>query len=343
MPDPAPAIVDARLEPYAVPFVRPWRSARGAAAERRGWLVRLHDARGVEAVGEAAPWPDAGTETPAECAAALARLLPPLVGASAAAALVSLPPALTAPAARCGVEAALLSLQAAATGRPVRRLLAAAAADSVAVNAACGGADDALAASIDAAAAAGYRVFKVKLGVAPWREELAALRALGLPRGGALRLDANGAWDAATARRRLLDLAGLPVECVEEPLAKADPAALAALQAECDFPLALDESLAHGAAALVERGCPVRRLVLKPMVLGGAVASVRLARRAAAVGLETVVTTTLEAAPGRWLAAAVAAATGSPLAHGLDTGRWLAADLGAGPEVVRGRIDFPPD
>ena len=51
----------------------------------------------------------------------------------------------------------------------------------------------------------------------------------------------------------------------------------------------------------------------------------------------------LEAAPGRWLATAIAAATGSPLAHGLDTGAWLARDLGEGPTVSGGRIRLPAD
>jgi o-succinylbenzoate synthase len=253
-------------------------------------------------------------------------------------ALAALPPPSPAPAARCGVEAALLGLAASAAGCPVRRLLSPGAATVLSVNAACGIADDSLAARVSEAAAAGFRVFKVKIGVREWAEELRRLRELSLPRGTGLRLDANGAWGADEAAARLADLAGLPVESLEEPLAVFEAGTLARLQAGVEFSLALDESLTAGAQDLLDAGCPVRRIVLKPTVLGGAAPSIALARRAATLGIEVVVTTTLEAAPGRQLVAETAAATASRLAHGLDTGRWLGRDLARGPRIDRGRI-----
>jgi hypothetical protein len=69
------------------------------------------------------------------------------------------------------------------------------------------------------------------------------------------------------------------------------------------------------------------------MVLGGLCPALGLA----ATGSELVVTTTVDAAPGRWMAAHLAAALDSGLAHGLDTGGWLAEDVGAGPVIDRGR------
>lgn len=302
--------------------------------------MHLRDDRGGVAVGECAPLPEAGTESPAECAAALDDLLAALTGATVDEALATLPSMPAGPAARCGVEAALLGLAAAAAGRSVRGLLARNPAGSIEVNAACGAADASLADAVTAAGEAGFRVLKIKLGLSPWAEELARLRGLALPPGAGLRLDANGAWDAAEAEDRCRDLLGLPIECLEEPLRSYDPGALAALQALVPFPLALDESLAGRAAAVITAGCPVRRVVLKPMVLGGARATVDLARAASASGVDSVVTTTLEAAPGRQLVAETAAAIGCRLAHGLDTGRWFARDLGAGPRIEGGRIRF---
>ncbi len=338
MSTPEPRIVHARLEPYELPFAQPWRTARGETRVRAGWLVHLRDDRGATAVGESAPWPAAGTETPGECAKALKTLLDELPGRAVSEALAALPPPSPAPAARCGVEAALLGLAAGAAGCPVRRLLSPDAATVLSVNAACGIADGSLAARVSEAATAGFRVFKVKIGVRDWTEELRRLRALSLPRGTGLRLDANGAWSADEAAARLADLAGLPVESLEEPLAVFEAGTLARLQAGVEFSLALDESLAAGAQDLLDAGCPVRRIVLKPTVIGGAAPSIALARRAAALGIEVVVTTTLEAAPGRQLVAETAAASGSRLAHGLDTGRWLGRDLARGPRIERGRI-----
>jgi hypothetical protein len=66
--------------------------------------------------------------------------------------------------------------------------------------------------------------------------------------------------------------------------------------------------------------------------------ALRLARLAHEQSIEVVVTTTLEAAPGRALAAQLAAATRSPLAHGLDTAAWLDGDIAQGPNVEGGKL-----
>jgi len=186
----------------------------------------------------------------------------------------------------------------------------------------------------------GFTTLKIKVGVHDWCRELAALRSAAETAGGdaLLRLDVNGAWSPADARQRLIDLCELPIDCVEEPLAEMDPAILSELQASLPYSLAVDESL-PGIMTLVEEGrCPVRRLVLKPTVLGGALPALRAARLAAQSGLEVVVTTTLEAAPGRALATQLAAATRSPLAHGLDTAAWLDGDIAQGPDIASGKL-----
>lgn len=333
-------VVEARVEPYTLAFVRPWRSRHGLVQQRAGWLVQLADNAGHRATGECAPWPDAGTETHAAAAAALDSQIRELDGLSLTEALARVDELTATPAARCGLEGALLGLESRARGVELRHLLSEEAADVLAVNAACGAVGADLGERVADACAAGFRVLKVKVGVAPWGQELAAIRALRLATGVSLRLDANGAWDETTAAACLADLHGLPVEAVEEPLAGFQPAALRRLQRLSPVSLALDEALGSCAEAAIGRDCPVRRVVLKPMVQGGARRTMMLARRARVAGLETVVTTTLEAAPGRWLVAAVAAATGSPLAHGLDTGSWLAEDLGEGPRFAEGALRF---
>lgn len=340
MSDAVQRIVEARVEPYALAFARPWRSRHGLVRERAGWLVHLVDTAGHRATGECAPWPDAGTETHSMAESALRTRIGQLDGLSVAEALSRVDEMTATPAARCGLEGALLDLDSRASGIPLRHLLSGAAADVVAVNAACGAAGQDLAGLVADACAAGFRVLKVKVGVAPWAQELAAIRALRLPIGVSLRLDANGAWDETTAAACLGDLHGLPVDAVEEPLAGFQPAALRRLQRLSPASLALDEALGSCAEAAIGDDCPVRRVVLKPMVLGGARRTMVLAQRARLARLETVVTTTLEAAPGRWLVAAVASATGSPLAHGLDTGSWLAEDLGEGPRITDGSLRF---
>jgi L-alanine-DL-glutamate epimerase-like enolase superfamily enzyme len=86
---------------------------------------------------------------------------------------------------------------------------------------------------------------------------------------------------------------------------------------------------------------PVRRLVLKPGVLGGPLATRRLAQAAAAAGIEVVLTSLVESAAGLWPAVQLAATLPAPVAHGLATSAWLAGDLGAPPEVRLGAIALP--
>jgi L-alanine-DL-glutamate epimerase-like enolase superfamily enzyme len=60
-----------------------------------------------------------------------------------------------------------------------------------------------------------------------------------------------------------------------------------------------------------------------------------------AAGREVVITSLVESAAGLWATAQLAAAIGSPLAHGLATGQWLAEDLGPPPLPLAGRIALP--
>jgi L-alanine-DL-glutamate epimerase-like enolase superfamily enzyme len=81
--------------------------------------------------------------------------------------------------------------------------------------------------------------------------------------------------------------------------------------------------------------------VIKPAVLGGIATSLRVAARLGCLGIEIVVTGILDSAAGLWATAQVAAAVGSPLAHGLATGSWIAQDLGPPPVPRMGRLHLP--
>ncbi|WP_462330561.1 o-succinylbenzoate synthase [Thiohalocapsa halophila] len=329
------------LHPYRLPLRRPWRTARGVLHERAGWLVRAA-CDGAVGCGDCAPLPEAGTET----AAAAVQRLQHWCGragdgiAGLLAALEAEPGA--APAADCALETALLDLSARRNGLPLRRLLEPKALTRPAVNAMLGAAATLDDARVEAALAAGFRVLKLKLGTAALDQELRRIQAAArlLPAGVTLRLDANGAWDAATAASGIARLAGLPIDCLEEPLAVPDDHALGRLQDAAPFSLALDESLT-GRVDLDPCCLPVRRLVLKPAAVGGLRRALRLAARARAAGREVVVTGLVESAAGLWATAHLAAATGSELAHGLATADWLTADLGAPPVIAHGRLDLP--
>lgn len=344
--------VDLAFTPYRLALTRPWASAHGHFGARCGWLVsaRTEGARGY---GDCAPLPAAGTETPAAawrrlCEARRAihrRSAPPGAGTPLERWLQTLDqaPRGPTPAADFALDCALSDLASRLADTSLRRWLAGTARDTVPVNGALGALMDTTAADLAGAARAGLLVVKLKVGIAPSARELMHLHALGadLPPGLRLRLDANGAWDQATAIRVVDALAGLPVESLEEPLHPPDWPALVALQARASFPLALDESVAALAETLDQVRYPVRRIVLKPAAIGGLRRTLRLARRFQAAGIETVITSLVESAAGLWPTAQLAAAIGSPVPQGLATADWLREDLGPAPPLRDGLLHLP--
>jgi o-succinylbenzoate synthase len=347
------------LIPYRLPLTRPWRSARGGLGERRGWLIRVGSVE-LWGYGDCAPLPAAGTEEPAVAWAwldawrkrslrhALGSALDDLAEASPApgAAWGAGP----APAARNAAECALADLAARRAGVPLARWLSAGAVERIPVNAALGALGDIVPADLLASVANGYRVLKVKVGLAPPGEELRRLAGLvpHIPDGVALRLDANGAWTLGQAQRVMAGLAGLAeramlrVESLEEPLRDPSAPDLRRLQAEAAFPLALDESLHRPGTDWDPTDLPVRRVVLKPAVIGGLRRTMALAARARAAGPEVVLTGLIESAAGLWPTVHLAAALGGTIPQGLATAHWLSRDLGEPPRPDGGWIDLPP-
>ncbi len=357
---------------------RPWATAKGERRERSGWRINLHTADGRVGAGECAPLPEAGTESEVVAAQTLDAALAASRGMACDALLALLDDWRDAPASRCALETALLDLAAQRAGLPVACYLNPDAAARIAVNAVIGSLDEGIAGRASAAVGAGFQVLKIKLGVYPPAREVESLNALAgaLPPGVLLRLDANGAWDEATATAFVDGVRDLPVDSMEEPLGDPESAALARLQARVPWPLALDESLAtwwikphsnplslegegqgeggnkQAVASLplpnplplagAKEGPAVRRLVLKPTALGGLLPAMALAREANSAGMECVVTSTLESAPGLWAAAHLAAAIDCRLAHGLATADLLQGDMMRGaPRPRNGAIVLP--
>ncbi|MBD3780599.1 MAG: o-succinylbenzoate synthase [Micrococcales bacterium] len=183
-------------------------------------------------------------------------------------------------------------------------------------------------------ASGGCTTAKVKVaepgqGAAEEADRLAAVReALG-PRG-AIRVDANAAWDVETAvdRLALLDRAARGLEYAEQPVASVDD--LARVRRATHVPIAADESIRRAEDPLaVVRAEAADVVVLKVQPLGGVRACLELAER---VGLPVVVSSALESSVGLAAGVALAAALPElPFACGLATAQLLTADVAAPP------------
>ena len=315
-----------------------FEAAHGAMADRRGVLLELADDEGHVGVGEASPIASLGYGTVDDVLALLLRYGAALADAALPASLDRRAPGVMA--LRCALDVAALDLEGRRAGRTVASLLSANAALAVRVNAVIGeGTPEETARYGREAAAQGYGVLKAKVGSAPLAEDvrrIAALRAA-CP-DAAIRLDANGAWDEATAIAAVQALAPLGIELIEQPVAAPDVEALARVRAAAHAAtggallIAADEAVTD--PATLTRVLDLRAadlVVLKPMFLGGLRPAFAIARRAAACGIGAFATTTFDSSIGTaaalHLAAAIGGSGGSEVAHGLGTGEHLAADL----------------
>lgn len=159
-------------------------------------------------------------------------------------------------------------------------------------------------------------------------EEIARLEAVrdAIGPGGAIRIDANGAWDVATALARLtvLDRAAAGLEYAEQPVASV--ADLAAVRRGTHVLIAADESIRRVEDPMaVVRAEAADIVVLKVQPLGGVRACLELAER---VGLPVVVSSALETSIGLAAGIALAAALPDlPYACGLATAQLFTGDV----------------
>ena len=340
-------VVDSSLHPYRLRLAEPvvWNGERREA--REGVLLRLTDAEGRAGWGDAAPLPGFSRETTAEAADAIRALLPTLDGVDLDAADVVRPrggfhTALDAAglpsSARFAVDLALADLAAQEHRRTLPQTLHPDPAVTLPLGGLLMGDREAVVAGAGRLAAEGWAAAKLKVGRASVEADAETVRAVHAALdGAALRLDANRAWtaDQTAAFARAVD--GVALDYVEEPTPDVD--GHPALWLDTGLPIALDETLQEPGGAAHLRGWAAAA-VLKPTLVGGLVATLRLAAAARAVGVRPVLSASFESGVGLRGVAALAAATGAEPA-GLDTYRWLAEDVVAPLPFGRPRIDVP--
>ncbi|TQN41279.1 O-succinylbenzoate synthase [Blastococcus colisei] len=182
-------------------------------------------------------------------------------------------------------------------------------------------------------AASGCRTAKVKVAEPGQSaaDDLARVEAVrdALGPAGAIRVDANAAWDVDTAVTRIPELDRLVgLEYVEQPCATLEE--LVALRRRIAVPIAADEVVRRSADPLrvdLREACDV--VVLKVQPLGGVRAALRVAE---AHGLPCVVSSALESSVGIAAGVALAAALPElPFACGLATVALFTDDVTSSP------------
>ena len=331
-------IKDYFVLPYRLSFSRPWISHHGEYRYRKGFLVELEDIQGNRGVGDAAPLPEMGTETLHQCHERLLEWgkIAPHYTPEELLTLLDDDREKT-PALCSGIESAIVDLLSKQQQMPLHRWLNPDSTNQVKLN-------QVTSLKHPEITTEGGPVIKLKLGVAPIEQELEQLTrwVKTLPSHYRLRLDANQAWHYAEAEWLLSQLEGLPIDSLEEPIRSPTLKQLEALQQQCAFPIAVDESL-HTIGFEAVQQSPLRRVILKPTLTGGPWTTYQQARQLQQHGIEVVITSMLESAIGTLTAAHCAAAIDplQKMAHGLSTFRCFSDDLAVAPEIKHGILLLP--
>jgi o-succinylbenzoate synthase len=337
--------VPANLYRCDLPLLRPLTTSQGVIEKRTVWVLELIGDDGVCGYGEASPLPGFGGEEAERCGQTLHKVIslltPRVVGlwldkerADAPLGVAIEPLLVHTPCARHAIEGALIDLLAKRKGVPVAALLADTSAVTIPVSAL---ADDPQSARW--AFEQGFETVKIKVSGTP---EMAAARALkaraSVGSQARLRIDANGAWDAAGALAFAEQVQLASLEFLEQPVPPGAPdqlAACAQVRRRTGLRISLDEGIRQAAdvgLAASAQACDV--VVLKPQFLGGWRPTKQAIDLARSCDLGVVLTSAIDGSIGRAFASHIAAACDlTKLAHGLATGDRLEADLTTEPLV----------
>jgi len=326
-------ISDATCYTYALPLRQPLELGGQTVRRRRGVLLRVTGAEGAVGWGEAAPLPGFSAESAADASEALSVRADALRGRDCPddpGRLLERETPAAPPSVQFAVQSALLELRAARADVPGARLLGKVLGkgrETVPLNALISAETGDLAAHGKRLRRAGFGAVKLKVGRAAPETDAERVRELDSGLGGdvSLRLDANRAWSLDAATAFAAAVAPVPIEYVEEPLAR--PNRLAEFAERTGLSAALDETTREQEpGGDVEGAEGIAAVVLKPTLLGRLAVVRRWQAWADSVGAATVVSSSYESGVGTRMLLTLAAAW-SDVPAGLSAHMRLADDV----------------
>ena len=313
------------IYPFDIRMREPFRIATMTAHSSPNVLIHIQTKEGISGWGEASPLHSIAGETQAICIAAARELVPLLLGrnpleiASLMARMNSFLPHNTT--IKSAFDMALYDIAAKAAGLPLYRFLGGSLRPmetdlTIAIGETSEAGDRAR-----AVVAQGFQIIKVKLGTT-FEEDEARLRNIREAVGPdiTIRIDANQAWDRATAMRSLKAYAQYDIEFCEQPLRAYDVAGLRLVGEAVSIPLMADEALFSPADALrlvAEEAVPYFNIKLSKS--GGIHNALKIAAIAEAGGRKCMVGCMLESRLGLAAAAHFACATETVRFYDLDS------------------------
>jgi L-alanine-DL-glutamate epimerase-like enolase superfamily enzyme len=319
-----------------VPLASPFRIAYDVVTEVRNGLA-VAQSGDLKGFGEAAPVP---TITAEDRAAALRSFeaWQHAGGKAPADARDATQLAIASPSARAAIEGALLDLAARQDEVPLCTHLSGRAPAPVPTSITLGlGEDKDVVPWVERQVAAGFRILKVKGGLGVERD-LVRIRAVREAAGSkaTLRVDPNQAWSRTEALAAQPKLRDLGVAALEQPLKKDDLAGHAALVAEKQVPIMLDESVfspADAHRAIAAKACDWINIKLQKC--GGLGPGLAIADIAQAADVPCMVGCMIETRVGILQAGHLVLAHANIQAADLDGHTFLASDPVLGGGIVQ--------
>lgn len=325
-----------------------FRTSGGDIKERRGFFVKASGGGCEPGIGEAAPLPEFGTETFFQTQDALKEAEYLLCKHSWE---YSGPQELTQslaflndyPAARHGIEQALLNLLVNNGKTTLDRLLNVHSNKRIRVNALI----DLLSPGEVLLRAktiieAGFTTLKLKMGREEFEQDYQTVELIRKSFGNkvSLRLDVNGKWALPQAKENLKKLKHFCPEYIEQPVISRED--FFELCRTSPVPLAADEILRSPEdVEEIIRNCKGAVLILKPMMAGGILNSLKVINAAEMGGAQVVLSSAFETSVGRRATVFLASVVAPPTAHGLGTRDYLEGETYSDPfEIQRGIIEI---
>lgn len=336
-------MITARFEPHTLLFHKPGGTSRGILTEKKLWLIYLSDGK-TEGVGECSVIPGLTPEYSSD-----AQYEKRIAEICANPQLFSDNPdlLLNEPSIRFGWETALRNME---TGGktvlfdngfsrgeqaiPINGLI-------------WMGTPEFMQEQIDQKLNDGYSCIKMKVGAIDFETELDLLKKIRNRYGASeiiLRVDANGAFSPAEARKNLPGLAKLQVHSIEQPIKAGNLKEMQALCREEIIPVALDEELigindSREKALLLEEIAP-QFLILKPGLHGGISGTQEWISLAEKQHTDWWMTSALESNVGLNAIAQLTGNYNNPLHQGLGTGALYTTNFPTQLFIEKGELHF---
>ena len=321
-----------KFSPYTLKLRKPFITSKKEIKERNGFILTLLDAEENEGIGDCCPFPEFGSETLQNAEEALSDLKLNIninVDNFENSITDNLIKFIKLPTLRHGLEQALLNLMCNVKKVKIDELLNLDLKKQIYVNAAIGflSQDESTIEAVNFAKE-GYGTIKVKAGRKNFDDDLSVVKSIraAVEEKIQIRVDPNGKWSLNEAVQNLKKLEEYDIEYVEQPLNGSN--GFTELSKLSNVPIAPDESIrsVEDAKRFLESGA-ISFLILKPMLLGGLIPTLKIIKMAEENNITPVITSSFESAIGRTNAVIAAASVKSDVAHGLAVNNYFENDL----------------